>query len=295
MIGHQVDHTMNWVLRRSGIWCAALIGAAVCTLSSPAPASGLLKSAKSWAYQLQGNVGAIAGTDADVAVIDETAGAAMVEKLKRKPGGGRRIVIGYLAIGEAEKWRGYWRNCCAGGSPSWLTTRTQGWASNYAVRFWEPGWKAIVMQRLNSLIAAGFDGVYLDRADTWEAMRGQNPNARAEMIRLIKEVATAARAKKGDFAIMVQNAEELLTDGSYVATIDAIAKEDLFHGIKHDGRRNSSGDISSSVRDLKRAQAAGKTIFVIEYLNGSNAEGVRAEIRKQGFVPFFGPRNLAGR
>ncbi len=280
---------------RRGLWPVAALAAALMASPQASEASGLLKSAKSWTYQLQGNVGAIAGTDADVAVIDETAGAAMVEKLKRKPGGGRRIVIGYLAIGEAEKWRGYWKTCCAGGSPSWLTSRTQGWAGNYAVKFWEPGWKAIVMQRLNSLIAAGFDGVYLDRADTWEAMRGQNSNSRAEMIRLIKDVAAAARSKKGDFAIMVQNAEELLTDGSYVSTIDAIAKEDLFHGIKHDGRRNSSGDISYSVRDLKRAQAAGKTIFVIEYLNGSSAESVRSEIRRQGFVPFFGPRNLAGR
>ncbi len=254
-----------------------------------------LKAAKSWAYQLQGNVGALAGSDADVVVIDEMAGAGMVEKLKRKPAGGRRVVIGYLAIGEAETWRGYWKGCCAARAPGWLTNRTQGWAGNYAVRYWDPGWKAIVMQRLQSLIAAGFDGVYLDRADTWERMRGQNSNARGEMIRLIKEVAAAARAKKGDFAVMVQNAEELLTDPSYVAAIDAIAKEDLFHGIHHDGRRNSAADISSSVRDLKRAQAAGKAIFVIEYLSNSNADGVRAEIRKQGFIPFFGPRNLAGR
>jgi cysteinyl-tRNA synthetase, unknown class len=260
---------------RRGMWSAAIVAAALMAGPQASEASGLLKSAKSWTYQLQGNVGAIAGTDADVAVIDETAGAAMVEKLKRKPGGGRRIVIGYLAIGEAEKWRGYWKNCCSGNSPSWLTSRTQGWSGNYAVKFWEPGWKAIVMQRLNSLIAAGFDGVYLDRADTWETMRGQNSNSRGEMIRLIKEVAAAARSKKGDFAIMVQNAEELLTDSSYVSTIDAIAKEDLFHGVHHDGKRNSSGTISWSVRDLKRAQSAGKTIFVIEYLSGSTAENVR--------------------
>jgi cysteinyl-tRNA synthetase, unknown class len=272
------------------------LAAAALMLAVPAEASrAQLKAAKSWSYQLQGNVGAIAGTDADVAVIDETAGAAMVEKLKRKPGGGRRLVIGYLAIGEAERWRGYWKSCCASGAPGWLTSRTQGWAGNYAVRYWDPGWKAIVMQRLSSLIAAGFDGVYLDRADTWESMRGQNANARGEMIRLIKEVAAAARAKKSDFAVMVQNAEELLTDASYVAAIDGIAKEDLFHGIHHDGRRNSAGDISSSVRDLKRAQAAGKAIFVIEYLTGANADSVRGEIRRQGFIPFFGPRDLAGR
>ena len=256
-----------------------------------------LKAAKSWAYQLQGNAGALAGSGADVVVIDAEQGgnSALVERLKHKPGGGRRQVIGYLSIGEAEKWRGYWKSCCAGSSPSWLTSKTQGWAGNYAVRFWEPGWKAIVMHRVDTLLAAGFDGVYLDRADTWEKMRGENANARGAMIQLIKEVAAHARARNGDFSIMVQNAEELLSDSSYVATIDAIAKEDLFHGIHHDGRRNSAGDISWSVRDLKRAQAAGKAIFVIEYLKGDSAGRVLSEIRAQGFIPFFGPRNLAGK
>lgn len=287
---------LNHILWRCLVLALAIAG--TCAANSEAQASrSQLKAAKSWTYQLQGNVGAIAGTDADVAVIeaDTLSGSGGMERLKRKPNGGRRVVIGYLSIGEAEKWRGYWKNCCATGSPSWLTSKTQGWAGNYAVKYWDPAWKAIVMQRLNAMIAAGFDGVYLDRADTWEAMRGQNPNARGAMIQLIKEIAASARAKKSDFAIMVQNAEELLSDRGYVAAIDAIAKEDLFHGIKHDGSRNSSGDVSSSVRDLKRAQAAGKAIFVIEYLKGDNAEKVRAEIRAQGFIPFFGGRNLAGR
>ena len=277
------------------LFLASLYLAAV--FAAPAHANrSQLKAAKSWTYQLQGNIGAIASSGADVAVIDwDHAGSrAAVERLKQKPGGGRRVVIGYLSIGEAERGRGYWKSCCANSSPAWLTSKTQGWAGNYAVRYWDPAWKSIVMQRLSELIAAGFDGVYLDRADTWETMRGQNANARSAMIQLIKEVASAARAKKGDFAIMVQNAEELLTDASYLAAIDAIAKEDLFHGIKHDGRRNASGDISSSVRDLKRAQAQGKAIFVIEYLKAANAETVRSEIRAQGFIPFFGPRNLAG-
>ncbi len=284
---------MSLSVSRTLICCLALASFGA---TSAHASRSQLKAAKSWTYQLQGNVGEIAATGADVAVIeaDTAGGRGTIERLKRKPDGGRRVVIGYLSIGEAEKWRGYWKSCCASGSPSWLTSKTQGWSGNYAVKFWDPAWKAIVMQRLNSMIAAGFDGVYLDRADTWEAMRGQNANARGEMIKLIKEVAATARAKKSDFGIMVQNAEELLTDPSYVATIDAIAKEDLFHGIRHDGSRNSAGDISSSVRDVKRAQAAGKAIFVIEYLNGANADRVRSEIRAQGFIPFFGPRNLGG-
>ena len=35
--------------------------------------------------------------------------------------------------------------------------------------------------------------------------------------------------------------------------------------------------------------------FVIEYLKGDTAGRVRSEIRAQGFIPFFGPRNLAGK
>jgi cysteinyl-tRNA synthetase, unknown class len=279
---------------------AVLATAATVSVLIVAPATAgraELKSATSWTYQLQGNVGPIAASAADVAVIDwdHVNNRATVEALKRKPGGGRRQVIGYLSIGEAETWRGYWKSCCSGGNqPGWLTSKTQGWKGNYAVRYWDAGWKSIVMQRLNSLIAAGFDGVYLDRADTWETMRGQNSNARGAMIQLIKEVAAEARSRKGDFAIMVQNAEELLTDSGYVSTIDAIAKEDLFHGIKHDGGRNDRGTVGESARLLTRAKNQGKAIFVIEYLKGATADKVRSEIRTLGFIPFFGPRNLQG-
>lgn len=278
-------------------YCIVVVSACGALLMGASPAHAgrsELRAAKSWAYQLQGNTGALAGSNADVVVVDLDQAGGLVERLKRKPGGGRRQVIGYLSIGEAETYRSYWKRCCANGSPSWLTNKTQGWAGNYVVRYWDPAWKAIVRQRLDAMIAAGFDGVYLDRADTWERMRGDNAHARAAMIALIKELSAAARARKSDFAIMVQNAEELLSDRSYAAAIDAIAKEDLFHGIHHDGRRNAAADISSSVRDLKRAQASGKAIFVVEYLKGESTGRVRAEIQAQGFIPFFGPRNLAG-
>lgn len=282
-------------LARLSSWSLAGVFLLAASAISPAEANrSLLKSAQSWTYQLKGNVGEINGTSADVAVVDwdHVASKATVERLKRKPNGGRRAVIGYLSIGEAERGRSYWKSCCSNGSPDWLTSTTQGWSGNYAVRYWDPAWRAIVMSRLEQLISAGFDGVYLDRADTWETMSKQNGNARGAMIQLIKDVAARARALKPDFGIMVQNAEELLSDGSYVAAIDAIAKEDLFHGINHDGRRNSSGDIGYSIRDLKKAQSKGKAIFVIEYLSGSAAASVRSEILAQGFVPFFGPRDL---
>ena len=275
---------------------AILIGGAIFAPSAAEASRSALKAATSWTYQLKGNVAPIAGGNADVAVVDwdHVRNKGLLTRLKQKPGGARRQVIGYLSIGEAENWRSYWRSCCAGGSPGWLTSKTQGWAGNYVVRYWDPAWKAIVRRQLDAIIDAGFDGVYLDRADSWESMRGENSNARGAMIALVKELAAHARSRNADFSVIVQNAEELLTDSSYVAAIDAVAKESLFYGLPGEGQRNSASVVSASLRDLKRAKAAGKAIFVIEYIRGESVERARSEIKAQGFIPFFGPRDLGG-
>ena len=251
----------------------------------------LVKSARTWSYQLQGNVGRIAASSADMVVVDpDHAGGAA--RFRTKPGGGRRAVLAYLSIGEAERGRPYWSRCCASSSPSWLTGRTQGWSGNYIVKFWDPAWKAIVAERVRHFLALGYDGLYLDRIDTYENVQAPG-GSRAAMIAFVRSVAAQARSIKGDAAIVVQNAEELLTSDSYVTAIDGIAKEDLFHGVSHDGRRNPGGMVSASVGLLKRAKGRGKSIFVVEYLSGGSAGRVAEEIRAQGFIPSFAGRSLS--
>jgi cysteinyl-tRNA synthetase, unknown class len=266
--------------------------AALMTGISPAYAGqSLVRSAQSWTYQLQGRTGSISGSHADVVVIDpDHAGNAA--KYKSKPSGGRRAVLAYLSIGEAETWRGYWKGCCASSQPSWLTRRTQGWAGNYVVNFWDPGWKSIVAARVRQILAQGYDGFYLDRVDTYENVKAPG-GSRAAMIQFVREVSSQARSIKGDAAIIVQNAEELLDSDSYASAIDGIAKEDLFHGASHNGQRNPSTMVAGSISLLKRAKARGKAIFVVEYLSGGTAAGVAAEIRRQGFVPNFAGRSLS--
>ncbi|MFV0295447.1 MAG: endo alpha-1,4 polygalactosaminidase [Hyphomicrobiaceae bacterium] len=264
-------------------------------MAGPIPSAlanrSLVKSAHSWSYQLQGNVSRIASSHADVVVVDpDHAGGP--GRFRTKPGGGRRAVLAYLSIGEAERGRHYWRSCCAHGHPSWLTGRTQGWAGNYIVKFWEPGWKAIVKARARKFLAMGYDGLYLDRVDTYENVRAPGGSHNA-MINFVREIAATARASKGNAAILVQNAEELLTSDRYLSAIDGIAKEDLIYGVNHDGSHNPGGMISESVRLLKRAKARGKAIFVVEYLRGSSAARAAAKIRAMGFVPNFAGRSLS--
>ncbi len=91
----------------------------------------------------------------------------------------------------------------------------------------------------------------------------------------------------------MQNAEELLTDKSYVSAIDGIAKEDLYHGIRHRGERNSQSNVNASKAYLKSVKSQGKAVFVVEYLNGGTAGKVADEARRDGFVPNTrAPRNL---
>lgn len=92
--------------------------------------------------------------------------------LKNKANGGKRLVISYMSIGEAENYRYYWQSGWKTGNPSWLDDENRNWEGNYKVWYWEPGWQDIIFGNddsyLKKIIDAGFDGVYLDIIDAFE-------------------------------------------------------------------------------------------------------------------------------
>lgn len=257
-----------------------LLPALALAAATPAAADrDAVKKAKSWTYQLQGDMSSTRRSNADVAVVDpDHAGSA--DRFKAKANGGKRQVLAYISIGEAEKGRRYMK----GGKQSWNTGRTQGWSGNYAAKYWDEDWKRIVKSRVREAMAKGYDGVYLDRVDTYENVKAPG-GSREQMVKLVREVASEARARKGNAAVIVQNAEELLTNKTYLGAIDGVAKEDLYHGIRHRGERNSSGDVAESKKYLKSAKSQGKAVFVVEYLNGNTSSKVADEARRDGFVP----------
>lgn len=262
-----------------------------------APERQTLGRAATWSYQLQGDVSGLMRVNSDLAVVDwdHIKGRWLLDTLRRTPSGERRALVAYLSIGEAESWRPYWRACCAAEpKPTWLTETTQGWADNFVVRYWDAGWQQIVFQQLDQIIAAGFDGIYLDRADSYEAFADDRPSARREMIDFIVSLSRAAKAQSPNFAVIMQNAEELLTDRDLLAAIDGVAKEDLLHGNGHRPDRNAPDTIRQSIAHLRRARAAGKPVLVVEYLPaGEVADTVKAEIAALGFVPLTTERSLS--
>lgn len=121
---------------------------------------------------------ALSATDYDLLIIDafhdgtEPLTAADVARLRTKAGGGSRLVLAYMSIGEAEDYRYYWQNGWRAGSPGWLAAENPEWAGNYKVRYWDPEWQAVIYGDDDSythrLLTAGFDGVYLDIIDAFE-------------------------------------------------------------------------------------------------------------------------------
>ena len=129
-----------------------------------------------------GYLNAVDETDYDLLIIDlfyednegntEALSSSDLAELKTKNNGSRRLLICYMSIGEAEDYRYYWNSSWKAGSPEWLAAENPDWAGNYKVEYWNDEWKQIIFGNseayLDKIIAAGFDGVYLDIIDAYE-------------------------------------------------------------------------------------------------------------------------------
>ena len=281
-----------------------------------------LTAARTWGYQLQ-NVSAAAIPDPiDLLVVDYSrdggAGRALsrreVAALARRSDGRLRIVLCYLSIGEAESYRGYWRDSWNTAPPVWLGPENSKWKGNYAVRFWDPGWQQLIVAQpqdaswagwvqstlfpprkayLDAIVDAGFDGVMLDRIDAYEKAAETRPSARAEMIAFVGAISAAGKRQRPGFMIVAQNAEELTLDAEYRGTVDAVVKEDLIFGEGGDGVPNDPTQARRTIATLSRAKAAGLPVFTVEYV--TDAERQKPTLndwRTLGFIGTFASRAL---
>lgn len=271
--------------------------------TSPAAAQPLTR-VKTWGYQLRGiDPARIAASPYDVVVIDfaregRPFTAAEVESMRTKPDGGHRHVLAYLSIGEAERYRYYWQPAWYLSPPAWMGPENPEWRGNYLVRYWEPAWKNLMFGAadayLDRIMAAGFDGVYLDRVDAYSEWEKEIGDAHPRMVAFVGALSNYAKQRNAGFQIVVQNAEELLEDAVYLRAIDAVAKEDLLHGVDHTDKPNSADEVNHSVALLQRARKAGKGVLVVEYLCRREDIGAaeRRLTRDLGFVSYFAPRTL---
>ena len=127
---------------------------------------------------------AISATDYDVVFMDlffndgSEFGRTMIESLKVKSDGTKRLVLCYMSIGEAEDYRFYWNTVWHNQKPVWLEEENPNWPGNYKVKYWDPEWQSIIFGSenayLDAILAVNFDGVYLDIIDGFEYFENKN-------------------------------------------------------------------------------------------------------------------------
>jgi cysteinyl-tRNA synthetase len=127
-------------------------------------------------------INAVSGTDYDMVIMDlyhneSVYSQTEINRLKTKHNGGRRMVVCYMSIGEAENYRYYWNPEWNSSKPAWLGSENPEWAGNYKVNYWDRNWQQFIFGNessyLKKIIDAGFDGAYLDIVDAFEYFEGR--------------------------------------------------------------------------------------------------------------------------
>lgn len=128
---------------------------------------------------------ALRSTDYDCLIIDPYFGGdrplfgSEIASLKVKQNGGRRLVMAYLSIGEAEDYRYYWQPGWNKDRPEWLEEENPDWPGDFKVRYWHKEWQDILFgpgdSCLKRIMAVDFDGVYLDIIDAFQYFEEKQP------------------------------------------------------------------------------------------------------------------------
>jgi len=120
---------------------------------------------------------AVTATNYDAVIIDLFLNdvaftSAEVNQLRNKANGGKRLVICYMSIGEAEDYRYYWQSGWNSSKPTWIAAENPDWPGNFKVQYWNDDWQGLIYKNTDSYLSkitgAGFDGVYLDIIDAFE-------------------------------------------------------------------------------------------------------------------------------
>jgi cysteinyl-tRNA synthetase len=144
-----------------------------------------LKDVKNFLYVIDGGqfgskekyLKALAATNFDLIILDPfssdwKAGPEDLKPLRTKAAGGRRLLLCYVSIGEAENYRFYWKKDWKPGKPAFVGPENPEWKRNFAVKYWDPAWQKLILDGddayLARVLAAGFDGIYLDKVDEFE-------------------------------------------------------------------------------------------------------------------------------
>jgi cysteinyl-tRNA synthetase, unknown class len=119
---------------------------------------------------------AIKNTNYDVVIMDADFNkiaftSQEINSLKTKANGGKRLIISYMNIGEAENYRYYWQKDWQANT-NFISKENIDSKGTFKVKFWKKDWQNILYGNdasyIKKVVKEGFDGVYLNSVESYE-------------------------------------------------------------------------------------------------------------------------------
>lgn len=202
--------------------------------------------------------------------------------------GSPRLLLGYVSIGEAERARPYWSRCA--GRP-FLVEENPSWPGAVRVDPRDAEWRAIVLERAEAVCARGFDGLFLDTADTAEHLERADPARFRGAVEAMVRIVLAIR-ERHPAAILVLNQGLALYPGVRPA-VDAALAESLFatydFALRRYGPAPSDAWHRARLERFAALARGGLPVLTIEYAPAGERALVAAALshaRARGFVPY---------
>ena len=268
-----------------------------------------------WCYQLQKvHPYKVHNSKCDLIVIDFYKNSSTGQRftpseiifMKTKPDGGRRILLSYISIGEAENYRPYWKPEWKQSPPKWLLDENPYWKGNFLVDYRHKDWQTIINTYVKHIQETGFDGIYLDKIDAaHDAYRlkafSDIASSSTKLKRIYEDTMLtycldlfrSIKSKTPAFLIVPQNGEFLSYSSEYMSLTDGFGVEDLVYGGFKYGHPTPDAERQRRVSLLSPLKRAGKTILTVDYVTGIKAKESVAFSKKYGFTPYISTRALS--
>ncbi|WP_121009231.1 endo alpha-1,4 polygalactosaminidase [Hydrogenivirga caldilitoris] len=198
-------------------------------------------------------------------------------------------LIGYISVGEIEKFRNYYEDIkkyAIGKNPVW---------DSYIADLRKEGYVNYILDVVAKRIAdSGFDGFFLDTLDSYKL--AVKPEEYVEFERAEVELIKNLRARYPDKLIILNRGEEILERVHNL--INGVVAESLFRGL---GKEREYGEVTEEERGyllkyLSRAKSYGLPVVVIDYADPKDrklAKELVSKIKALGFIPYVADRELS--
>lgn len=200
---------------------------------------------------------------------------------------GGRTVIAYLSVGEAESYRWYsglpdLRDLAGPENPEWK--------GNFQVAYADPRWQGVLSSYTASILAKGFDGLFLDVVDAWQTA-SDTVTARRQMTDLLCGLADQAIRRNPDAILLLQNSHELFEDPRIRQRFAGMTQEGLYATWQR--QQQPAVWFRSKLAALTALRRAGFFVGLLEYTRSlPKMRMIQEKAYRNGLIPYFSTRSL---